>query len=92
MGANFKNLCFYFFQNSYGKGFVFFWLLRWLLGKYLLNYKYSYRHYYGKAVEYLIKDCHTKNYYTTISSLVKISIKSFQCYHYFVCIIIADFG
>ena len=40
--------------------------------------------YYGKAVEYLINDCHTKNYDTTISTLAKIFIKSFQYYRYFV--------
>ena len=82
---------FLFFQNSYGKRFVlalFYWLLRALLGKYLLNYRYSYRHYYGKAVVYLIMNCHIKNYDTTISTLAKISIKSFQCYHYFVVLLL----
>jgi len=81
----------FFFQNSYWEAFLlvlFCWLLRALLGKYLLNYRYSYMHFYGKAVEYLIKDCHINNYDTTISTLAKISIKHFQYYHYFVVLLL----
>ena len=37
-----------------------------LLGKYLLNYRYSYMHYYGKVIEYLIKDSLRKNSVTMI--------------------------
>ena len=64
---------------SYGKRFVlalFYWLLRALLGKYLLNYRYSYRHYYVKAVEYLIKDFLKKNKVTIIIILAYLCPKS----------------
>ena len=52
------------------------WLLRALLGKYLLNYRYSYRHYYVKAVEYLIKDFLKKNKVTIIIILAYLCPKS----------------
>ena len=72
---------FLFFQNSYGKRFVlalFYWLLRALLGKYLLNYRYSYRHYYIKAVDYLIKNTLRKNRVTMIKILANTFIQNLQ--------------
>jgi len=51
------------------------------VARYLLNYRYSYIRYYGKAVKYLIKDYHIKNYDT------KINTKSFQCHHYFLLLL-----